>query len=242
MIDPSQLYTIPGGDFRLPPEPSGPWFVPRSQEQAGVVRCVAVMPARLRDLGFKVSTGPLVWNRHKQQLRDDYEEGCYPLIWAESVCPDGVFRFRAEKRGHKPYFKLFSPGDDWLTIDQPCALLQRTTAKEQKRRLVAAEIPASFMREHGKVVVENHLNMVVPLNGPSEITAETMTAVLNSPMVDQVFRCLNGSVAVSAYELEALPLPSMKQLLRIQDMLCSGVSREYLEKEIERCYVASSIA
>ncbi len=240
VIDSAQLNIIPVGEFSLPPAPSGPWFVPRSKDQAGFARCADNMPARLRDLGFKVSTGPLVWNRHKQQLRDDPGEGCYPLIWAEAVCPDGVFRFRAEKRGHKPYFKVFSPGDDWLTIDQPCALLQRTTAKEQKRRLIAAEIPAPFIKEHGKVVVENHLNMVVSLNGVSEITAETMVVVLNSSVVDQVFRCLNGSVAVSAYELEAMPLPSLEQLLQIQNMIRSGVPREHIEKELERYYVASS--
>ena len=43
-------------------------------------------------------------------------------------------------------------------------LVQRTTAKEQNRRLIAAELPASFIKKHGAVVVENHVNMVRPAN------------------------------------------------------------------------------
>jgi adenine-specific DNA-methyltransferase len=33
--------------------------------------------------------------------------------------------------------------------------------------------------------------------------------------VDRAFRCLSGSVAVSAYELENLPLPSPEDLARL---------------------------
>ena len=106
------------------------------------------MPDRLADYGYTVSTGPLVWNRHKASLRDGPGTGRYPLIWAESVRPDGVFSFRAEKRNHKPYFEPKAK-ERWVVTEFPCVLLQRTTAKEQCRRLIAAELPASFIAEHG---------------------------------------------------------------------------------------------
>ena len=180
--------------------------MPRTQAQSELVRRAGGLSCRLVDYGYTVSTGPLVWNRHKPSLRDRLGEGRYPLIWAEPVRPDGVFEFRAKRRHHKPYFEP-EPRERWVVTKFPCVLLQRTTAKEQCRRLIAAELPATFIEEHGSVVVENHLNMIKPQGGAPRVTPAALAVLLNSDVVDQVFRCINGSVAVSAYELEALPVP-----------------------------------
>jgi len=116
-------------------------------------------------------------------------------------------------------------------------LLQRTTAKEQSRRLVAAELPAAFIEEHGAVVVENHLNMIKPLNGAPRVAPTALAVLLNSDVVDQVFRCINGSVAVSAYELEALPLPPPEDVKEIERLVKRRASRETLEGAVERLYI-----
>lgn len=60
----------------------------------------------------------------------------FPVIWAESVTSDGRSVWRSEKRNHAPWFTARRPKDDWLIVTQPCVLLQRTTAKEQARRLL----------------------------------------------------------------------------------------------------------
>jgi adenine-specific DNA-methyltransferase len=87
-------------------------------------------------------------------------------------------------------------------------LLQRTTAKEQARRLIAAEMSSSFIAKYGAVTVENHLNMLIPTAAKPVVSPALLSAFLNSPAADRAFRCLSGSVAVSAYELESLPFPS----------------------------------
>ena len=115
-------------------------------------------------------------------------------------------------------------------------LLQRTTAKEQCRRLIAAELPEQFIRKHGAVVVENHLNMIKPLNGTPNVSAAVLAALLNSDVVDQVFRCINGSVAVSAYELQALPLPSPDGVKDIEELVQMRARREVLEQAVEQLY------
>ena len=147
------------GAFHLPENPDEPWLMPRTEAQSALARRVDGLPHRLADYGYTVSTGPLVWNRHKPSLRDRPAKGRYPLVWAESVRAEGVFEFRAEKRNHKPWFEP-KANERWVVTDVPCVLLQRTTAKEQCRRLTAAELPAAFIEEHGAVVVENHLNMI----------------------------------------------------------------------------------
>ncbi len=229
------IKAVTAGSFRLPAKPESPWLMPRNESHAQLLKRVGALPHRLADWGYTVSTGPLVWNRHKAGLRDRPGRRRYPLVWAEAVRADGRFAFRAEKRNHQPFFEP-REGEQWVVTDLPCVLVQRTTAKEQCRRLIAAELPASFVEKHGAVVVENHLNMVKPRNGAPEVPPAALAAVLNSDLVDQLFRCINGSVAVSAYELGALPLPAAETMREIEQLVEHAADRDRLEAAVARAY------
>ena len=222
------------GKVRLPDDASAPWLAPRQPEHVAIIKAAENMSARLSDWGYRVSTGPLVWNRFKSQLRERAVRGALPLIWAEAITADGRFIFRAKKKNHAPYFKT-ELGDEWLVVDKPSVLVQRTTAKEQPRRLIAAELPQDFIDEYGGVIVENHLNMVRATSS-AKIDAATVAAVLNSDIVDQLFRCISGSVAVSAFELEAVPLPSVSEMAKIEVLVSRGASHMVLEKALRQIY------
>ncbi|RYY07955.1 MAG: SAM-dependent methyltransferase, partial [Alphaproteobacteria bacterium] len=190
--------------------------------------------SRLSDWGYGVSTGPLVWNRFKPQMRARAGRGLHPLIWAEAVTADGSFIFRADRRNHAPFFKP-EKGDDWLIVNRSCVLVQRTTAKEQQRRLIAAELSQDFIDTHGGVIVENHLNMVRAIGAP-KVSPATVAAVLNSDTIDQVFRCISGSVAVSAFELAAIPLPPVSAMAAIERLVIKGATRPAIEKSLRSIY------
>jgi len=212
-----------------------PWLLPRSRAQTPLVRRLNATPQRLADYGYAVSTGQLVWNRHKDQLRAEYEPDCHPIVWAEAVSSDGRFQFQAARRAHLPYLKIRA-GQDWLINQEPCILVQRTTAKEQKRRLIAAVMPNSFVLEYPGFVVENHLNMVYAHSRKPRVGLRTLAVLLNSTTLDQVFRCINGSVAVSAYELNSLPLPDFEQMKRLQGSVFSDASPAEIEEQIASFY------
>ena len=97
---------IRNGTIGLPSRASQPWLAPREPRHSALIAKAEAMPARLADWGYSVSTGPLVWNRYKDQMRQHPARGVHPLIWAEAVSADGRFAFRAEKRNHAPYFKI----------------------------------------------------------------------------------------------------------------------------------------
>ena len=222
------------GTVTLPTDSTAPWLAPRLPEQSGIAAAASKMRGRLADWGYCVSTGPLVWNRFKGQLRFKPEKNAYPLIWAEAVTADGRFVYRAEKRNHAPYFHA-EKREAWLLVREPSVLVQRTTAKEQSRRLIAAELPPSFLAAHGAVVVENHLNMV-RARGRPRVSAATLAAVLNSAIVDQVFRCISGSVAVSAFELESLPLPEAEAMTAIEKLISRNASRDAINAALIELY------
>lgn len=239
-VDAAVLIARKTGSIRLPADPAQPWLLPRVAQQAGLVAQLGRMSHRLADWGYGVSTGPLVWNRYKDQLAYRPGRDRQPLIWAESITSDGQFKFRAEKKNHAPYFEV-RRGDEWLTVTTPCVLLQRTTAKEQARRLIAACLPEAFIKANGgAVVIENHLNMIKPIVEQPSVPAYVVAAFLNSMAADRAFRCVSGSVAVSAYELEALPLPAVKELSELRRLLDAGADRSRIDAECSRLYAVTT--
>ena len=231
----TELSVKPVGTIALPLDLSSPWLLPREALQAALVTRLACMPYRLADWGYTVSTGPLVWNRQKDQLTKKPGRNRYPLIWSEALTSDGRFEFRAEKRNHAPYFEIRSR-DKSLLINTPCVLLQRTTAKEQARRLIAAALPEEFLAKHSAVVVENHLNMLRPTTDVPAVPVEVLAAFLNSGVADRIFRCVSGSVAVSAFELEALPLPDPSALDELQRIIRKGGAKKEIDVVCDRLY------
>lgn len=212
----------------------GPWLLPRSEEQASFFCALRKMTTRLTDIGYDVSTGPLVWNRHKAQLKDKIKgKKVYPLIWAESIA-SGKFVFSSEKKNHSPAIEVLDSQPHLLTKTS-CVLVQRTTSKEQARRLVCAVLPTDFLAKHGAAVVENHINAIYQ-TAESGITPETIATLLNSKPADAAFRCISGSVAVSAYELNALPLPTMQQMKQLQTLIQNHSKPATIQNAIGRFY------
>jgi adenine-specific DNA-methyltransferase len=243
MDDKGQANLTDAGHFLLPSVQTAPWILPRTADRADLAARLPAMKFRLSNYGYTVSTGPLVWNRHKPQFRVRPEPGCVPVVWAEAVTSDGRFICRADKRGHAPWFMPENDKDNWLIVRQACVLLQRTTAKEQDRRLIAAEMPADFVASHrGGVTVENHLNMVRSRAERPAVPPGVVATVLNSRAADAAFRCISGSVAVSAFELEALPLPAPATMRKIATLLERRASATEIEQAIAAAYGMSDVS
>jgi adenine-specific DNA-methyltransferase len=68
-------------------------------------------------------------------------------------------------------------------------------------------MPGEFINQWQAVSVENHLNMVKPTTREPLVALHILARLFNCAIVDDAFRCISGSVAVSAAELAALPLP-----------------------------------
>lgn len=213
-----------------------PWLLPRTQADMQFLNFIQHMPTRLSDLGYLVSTGQLVWNRFKSQLCTKLTANCLPLIWAESVSPEG-FKFTADRRNHVPYFELHN-NQPHLVTSKSCVLVQRTTSREQDRRLLAAVLPQKLLDQFGGAVIENHLNMVYSNDLVAHVSVKTIEILLNTQSVDRAFRCISGSVAVSAYELNSLPLPNIEQMIQLEKLINKCASKSTIERKVAEFYGA----
>jgi adenine-specific DNA-methyltransferase len=169
----------------------------------------------ISDYGYKIRVGKVVPTRERQRLRTKRGKRSLPLIWASDIRPDGTFVFGRGHRFGNPVW--YDPPTETVVsyaTRGPALLVQRTSNRDQDRRLNAAAVPSSFREEHHKhgFVAENH---VITLEATSEkpvISPKTLAAVLNSAVVNERFSAVCGSFSVSAKLLERLALPDPKRI------------------------------
>lgn len=199
---------------KVAPVPAvGPWLLPRRPMDAEVAARAALLPATLGTSGWSASTGPLVWNRRKADLHPRPSKRRVPVLWVGDL-DGGTLRADPSRDGQR--YMTIRDGADAKTmcLTGPAVLVQRTTAPEQAQRLVSVELTDERLAAWGgTVVAENHLNVLRPVAGETPALSRSLLArLLASAELDRVLRCISGSVAVSAFELEALPLPDADTL------------------------------
>jgi len=130
-----------------------------------------------------------------------------PLLWMNHVTPMSV-RWPIARR--KPeHIQDVMASQKILVRNANYVLIRRFSAKEEKRRLVAAPYLASRFAS-ARVGLENHLNYVHKPGGSlTEDETHGLAALLNSTLLDTWFRAVNGNTQVSATEIRSMPLPSL---------------------------------
>lgn len=194
------------------PRTSRPWLIPRDASDAALAAAASKLPLTLKDAGWHASTGPLVWNRRRAELHSRNASGRVFVLWAADM--DGGRVHRDRSRDSLRFLDMRDDNDRRVnTLTTPAVLVQRTTAPEQSRRLLVAELTQEKLDElGGAIVVENHVNVLRPSTAAPLLTLATLVRVLDSPTFDRLMRCISGSVAVSSYELGSLPLPDADTL------------------------------
>lgn len=203
-----------------------------------VVDRISVFSHSLADIGVEVCTGPVVDFRLRSDIRKHAEEGDYPLIYPGHFS-DNYIEW-PKPAGKKPNaIQESERSARWLMANGWYVVTRRFSAKEEKRRLVAAvhapdRVPAE------KVGFENHLNVFHKNRAGLEPDAAKGLAVyLNSSLLDLYFRQFSGHTQVNATDLRTLHYPDRETLIRLGEQ----VSRDFpaqeevdrlLDREIER--------
>ncbi len=183
--------------------------IPTSKADDDVSRLVSSWPETLRSLGLEISTGPVVPFRATSLLDQVGVVGAThaPLLWMNHV---HAMELRWPNGTTKPQFiKRTTASEALLVPDATYVLVRRFSAKEEKRRLIAAPLVAGSLRAPA-IGIENHLNYVHRPGGTlTEHEALGLAALFNSELLDIYFRTSNGNTQVSATELRAMPLPQL---------------------------------
>jgi adenine-specific DNA-methyltransferase len=158
----------------------------------------------LKDWGYRATVGYLVANRQPARLHERAAKGRYPLIWAKAITPEGTFDF---ERGaaFKGSGWADAPADATYVVHTPCVAVQRTSSRGQKRRLNAASISKAFIKEHGGIIAENHVILLVPVS-PDAASPESLAEALNTAAASAALDRVCGSASISVRLLEMIKL------------------------------------
>lgn len=179
-----------------------------------VAEAMETLPCTLDELGLCVSTGRVVDFRAKQWLRAEPTSGTVPLIYPTHF-DNGLVRW--PKAGTKKPNAIVHTTDS-ASLMVPAGvyvLVRRFSAKEERRRVVAAVFDPSTVPCE-VVGFENHLNYFHERGEPLDRTlAWGLSAFLNCSPLDTYFRQFNGHTQVNATDLRSLRYPSRDVLIAL---------------------------
>jgi len=201
-------------------------FIPASERDSEAVAWMHCVEHTLDDLGLAVSTGRVVDFRSRDLLLPEAGRSRTPMIYPANIKDMAVVHPRPEVR--KP---------QWFEADaMTCAkllvaagsyvLVKRFSAKEERRRIVAAvwdgeRAPAfdnklNYLHEGGR--------------GIDPVLARGLAMWLNSTRVDDYFRVFSGHTQVNATDLRRMRFPSREQLIGLAG---SGTDAD-IDEAVER--------
>ncbi|UBS33810.1 SAM-dependent methyltransferase [Altererythrobacter sp. N1] len=190
-----------------------PWSlpVPISETSGGHHQLVGSAPAAtIADYGYRMRVGKIVPTREGERLYAAAAPGRLPVLWASDVRPDGTFAFQGGTRtSAAAWYAPVDPMKVPYASFGRSVLVQRTSNRDQQRRLNATAITQAFAEKHAKrgYVAENHVIVIEPIAGEVAVEPEILAALLNSVTMNRRFSAVSGSFSVSARLLARLALP-----------------------------------
>ena len=212
---------VPYDEVVRPDDPHRFVRIPVEADATEIAEMMAALPQTLLGLGVQVSTGRVVDFRSAEHLRDAPDGSTVPLIYPGHL---GDFRVPwPPASSRKPTAIVLNQETRPLLVPSGTyVLVKRFTAKEERRRVVAAvldpaDVTASWFG------IENHLNVFHRDGRGIEPTlARGLAAFLSTTTVDRFVRQFSGHTQINATDLRHLRYPAAEELWAIGRAVESG--------------------
>lgn len=206
MVDPSEMVLPDDGQsvMRLVADDNG----------ARITRGILGLTHYVSDLGVSISTGRVVGFRARDRLHMEAEPGDAPMILTRH-CRGGFVEWPKGSRGIPNGLSVSGPNDDLVLPSGWYVLVNRFSAKEDRRRVMASLFDPRRL-DADCVAFDNKLNVFHRQNaGLPEALAKGLAAFLNSSVVDAYFRQVSGHTQINAGDLRGLKFPDAGALARL---------------------------
>lgn len=170
------------------------------EKDANVIERINNLPQTLPDIQLKMQTGIIVDFRTREVLRDNMEEGAFPLLYAQHI-KYGRVVWPLGKEGEV----IQTDHPAYLQENSDFLLVKRFTSKEEKRRLQCGIYLKQKYSQFKYISTQNKVNFV---KCDSPCITYGLYVLLNSSLYDAYYRILNGSTQVNSTEINQIPIPS----------------------------------
>ena len=147
----------------------------------------------LKDIGYTVKTGSIIWNEHKEKLTNDKNNSTL-LIWASNINNGKIII--GYTKGKPQYIKNISND---LIIKSRVVVVNRITGSSKDINIKAAIV------NEKEFVCENHVNVIyMSKNANCNYSLEDIFKALQDKTNIKVMRLISGNTQISKTELERL--------------------------------------
>lgn len=183
------------------------------------------------DIGFDVSTGPVVDFRVKEYLSSENRQLSVPLIHPINLKNYEIVWPIPDAKRPSNILMSESTLRQLLPMGYYC-VVKRFSPKEQEQRIVASTIKPEDFVAYERIGIENHLNVLhAKKNGLDAELAMGLTAYLNSSIANLIFKKFSGHTQVNAEDLRKLKYPSAEALRALGRWM--AVSKKCTQSDID---------
>ncbi len=197
------------------------------KEDAKVLERINKLPNTLLDIKMKMQTGLIVDFRTREVLRNEMEEGAFPLLYSQHI-KDGRVKWPIGKEGEvikTTHLAYLQRNSDFL-------LVKRFTSKEEKRRLQCGIYLKNRYKQFAYISTQNKVNFV---KCDSPCITYGLYALLSSSLYDAYYRIMNGSTQVNSTEINQMPIPERAVIEEIgRELMRQDLTESNCNKIIDR--------
>ncbi|HEY1538653.1 MAG TPA: Eco57I restriction-modification methylase domain-containing protein [Solirubrobacteraceae bacterium] len=205
---------VPVAEIVRPDDPHAFVRIPVDARATRIAEQMAGLPTTLADLDLMVSTGRVVDFRAKDNLRHDVSLDAVPLVYPGHLREGRVVWPLAGSKKPNALHRC-DDTEPLLLPNETFVLVKRFSAKEERRRVVAAVCGPEDLPGDA-VGYENHLNVYHRRNrGLPLLLALGLSAFLNCTLVDDHVRSFSGHTQINATDLRQLRYPGVDELVRL---------------------------
>ncbi len=182
-------------------------FLVTNEDDANVLRTINNFQQTLPDLNLKMQTGIIVDFRTREVLRNQLEEGAYPLLFSHHI-KNGKVIWPLGKEGEV----IKTNKKSHLQENGDYIIIKRFTSKEETRRLQCGIYLKQNYNDFEYISTQNKVNFI---KCDSPYIAYGLFVLLNSTLYDNYYRILNGSTQVNSTEINQMPMPDKTLIIEM---------------------------
>ena len=174
-------------------------YLVTNKDDADVLQKINHFDKTLPEINLKMQTGIIVDFRTREVLRNELEEGSYPLLYSQHI-KGGRVVWPQGKEGEV----IKTEKESFLQKNSDFLLVKRFTSKEEERRLQCGIFLKQRYAQFEYISTQNKVNFI---KCDSPCITYGLYVLLNSTLYDCYYRILNGSTQVNSTEINQMPIP-----------------------------------
>ena len=174
-------------------------YLVTNEEDANILRTINHFHKTLPEINLKMQTGIIVDFRTRDVLRNELEDGAYPLLYSQHI-KEGKVVWPLGKEGEV----IKTDKKSYLQENGDFLIVKRFTSKEEPRRLQCGIYLKKKYDKFKYISTQNKVNFI---KCDSPCVTYGLYVLLNSTLYDCYYRILNGSTQVNSTEINQMPIP-----------------------------------